>query len=370
MKRKFTIVCLALFLSALKVFAQDPQFSQFYAAPLMLNPAMTGAFNGNYRFTGIYRSQWASILQTNASDRKGTPAFRTYSASVDFRTSKGFLPKDAFGFGIVLMADKAGAVDFGTTGALGSICYFKSLNRKGTQFISLGLQGGVWQRSLNTAKLNFGSQYDGVGYNSNLPTDPSLYQAFDDKFLMYDVNFGLLWYMKIKDNGSNAYLGFAMDHLTKANESFYRSSNGTAARVPYKITGHGGLKVGLGEIFGLGPKFILVFQGKQWQTNLGTDVKINFYYGEHESDGFSIGAMYRLVGGDREALWKDRSINSESVILNAKVDYKNLQLGAAYDINVGHDKIASRSKGAWEIFASIQGAFNKKKNKTLFCPHW
>ena len=128
MKRKFTILYLALFLCAVKVFAQDPQFSQFYAAPLMLNPAMTGAFKGNYRFTGIYRSQWASILQTNASDRKGTPVFRTYSASVDFRTSKGFLPKDAFGFGLVLMADKAGAVDFGTIGVLGSVSYFKSLN--------------------------------------------------------------------------------------------------------------------------------------------------------------------------------------------------------------------------------------------------
>jgi len=370
MKRKITYIYLLLVLSSFGAFAQDPQFSQFYAAPLMLNPAMTGAFSGNYRFTGIYRSQWSSILQTNASDRKGTPVFRTYSASVDFRTSKGFLPKDAFGFGLVVMADKAGAVDFGTVGVLGSVSYFKSLNYKATQFISLGFQGGVWQRSLNTAKLNFGSQYDGIGYNPNLPTDPSLYQAFDDKFLMYDFNFGLLWYMKIKNSGSNAYLGFSMHHLTRSNESFYRSSNGTNAKVPFKIIGHGGMKIGITDLFGIGPKFIMVFQGKQWQTNLGTDVKINFYYGEHESDGFSLGVLYRLTGGDKEALWKDRSINSESIIMNAKVDYKNLQIGASYDINVGHDKIASRSKGAWELYVALQGAFNKKKNKTLFCPHW
>jgi hypothetical protein len=30
--------------------AQDPHFSQFYMTPLYLNPALTGAFDGNYRF--------------------------------------------------------------------------------------------------------------------------------------------------------------------------------------------------------------------------------------------------------------------------------------------------------------------------------
>ena len=61
-------------------FAQDPRFSQYNAAPQILNPAMTGLFNGNYRVSAIYRSQWRSILGDEA-----VPLFRTFSGSFDMR---------------------------------------------------------------------------------------------------------------------------------------------------------------------------------------------------------------------------------------------------------------------------------------------
>jgi len=38
--------------------AQDPNFSQFFASPLTLNPALTGKFDGNFRLAGNYRNQW------------------------------------------------------------------------------------------------------------------------------------------------------------------------------------------------------------------------------------------------------------------------------------------------------------------------
>ena len=51
MKRSITLA-LILILSgaAIKVYAQDPEFSQFYANPLYLNPAMAG------RFTEIFKT--------------------------------------------------------------------------------------------------------------------------------------------------------------------------------------------------------------------------------------------------------------------------------------------------------------------------
>ena len=41
--------------------AQDIHFSQFHAAPVLLNPALTGAFGGEARFIANYRSQWQEI---------------------------------------------------------------------------------------------------------------------------------------------------------------------------------------------------------------------------------------------------------------------------------------------------------------------
>ncbi|HNA97235.1 MAG TPA: type IX secretion system membrane protein PorP/SprF, partial [Chitinophagaceae bacterium] len=41
--------------------AQDPNFSQFFASPLTLNPALTGKFDGTFRVAGNFRNQWPTI---------------------------------------------------------------------------------------------------------------------------------------------------------------------------------------------------------------------------------------------------------------------------------------------------------------------
>ncbi|MGB1253256.1 MAG: type IX secretion system membrane protein PorP/SprF, partial [Candidatus Promineifilaceae bacterium] len=51
-----------MFLMSLSLmgYSQDPQFSQFYASPLYLNPAFTGNVDlGQFAFS--YRNQWPGI---------------------------------------------------------------------------------------------------------------------------------------------------------------------------------------------------------------------------------------------------------------------------------------------------------------------
>ena len=62
--------------------AQDPNFSQFFASPLTLNPALTGKFDGVLRVAGNHRNQWPTINN----------AFITSTASVDFGILKNNLP--------------------------------------------------------------------------------------------------------------------------------------------------------------------------------------------------------------------------------------------------------------------------------------
>src|ERR1041384_3856408 len=38
--------------------AQDPSFSQFFASPLNINPALTADINGKWRVISNYRNQW------------------------------------------------------------------------------------------------------------------------------------------------------------------------------------------------------------------------------------------------------------------------------------------------------------------------
>src|SRR5678810_596663 len=68
---------------ASKALAQDPNFSQFFASPLTLNPAMTGKFDGVYRVAGNYRNQWPTIYN----------AYTTYTASFDAGILKNNIPE-------------------------------------------------------------------------------------------------------------------------------------------------------------------------------------------------------------------------------------------------------------------------------------
>mgnify|MGYP000412431138 CR=1 FL=1 len=78
MQKRFTQLLVVLFIMmSQQVFAQDMQFSQFYASPMNLNPAMTGVFEGDFRAVVNYREQYNSILDIHP--------FRTISAGFEKR---------------------------------------------------------------------------------------------------------------------------------------------------------------------------------------------------------------------------------------------------------------------------------------------
>ena len=82
-----------LFIGGFAAKAQDPEFSQFYANRLYLNPAYAGTERCP-RVGLNYRNQWPSLDQ----------GFVTYSASYDqhFNALSG-------GLGLLAMSDEAGA---------------------------------------------------------------------------------------------------------------------------------------------------------------------------------------------------------------------------------------------------------------------
>jgi hypothetical protein len=67
--------------------AQDPHFSQFFASPLTLNPALTGKLMVTLECDRHYRNQWPTINR----------AYTTTTVSVDFQYSKVLLVKRYLG---------------------------------------------------------------------------------------------------------------------------------------------------------------------------------------------------------------------------------------------------------------------------------
>ncbi|MCS6935298.1 MAG: PorP/SprF family type IX secretion system membrane protein [Chitinophagales bacterium] len=356
MKKLSSIFVSALLFGCLH--AQDPHFSQFYMTPLYLNPSLTGAFDGNYRLTALFRGQWGSILRDES-----VPMFRTYTASADFRTNKGFLKGDAFGFGASFMGDQAGESRFGFYSGGLSIAYHKALNSRATNFLAAGFSSGIYQQMIDFSRLQFGSQWDGNAYNALLPTNEFL---VNNRFLYWDINAGLLWYMKIAKR-TNVYLGASAFHLNRPGVSFLGDKD---VRLNMKFVGHGGVRFPLKGRFDMQPKFITMFQGKSVETILATDFRMLFEERYPEGNHLRFGAMMRMVGGDPNAPWRDQRINAESVILNAGVVFNGLEIGAAYDINVSQLISGSRGRGGFEVAVAYVGAWKRRGPQTIYCPRF
>jgi type IX secretion system PorP/SprF family membrane protein len=193
------------------VTAQDPQFSQFYAAPLYLNPAFAGATQQGR--VGInYRNQWPSIDAN----------FTTISAFADF-----FIEDKNSGVGALLTRDNVGLL--GIQSISFAVQYAYQLQITKTLSFRPGFQVGVYNRSVNFGKLTFGDQFDANTGQLINPTNESF--RGQSKFFP-DLSMGGLFYTP------NAWLGFAAHHITQPNQSITGGSDPLAM----KLSGHGGYK--------------------------------------------------------------------------------------------------------------------------------
>ena len=100
MKKIYAVVLLIL--SVGYSFAQDIHFSQYYASPLTLNPALTGLVNGAFRASFNYRNQWFNIPTLNT-----IAPYQTYQALVDAPVLRDKLGNDWLGVGGMFYTDKA-----------------------------------------------------------------------------------------------------------------------------------------------------------------------------------------------------------------------------------------------------------------------
>src|SRR5690606_26432929 len=192
-----------LFFSS-KVFAQDFHLSMYDAAPLFLNPAMTGLIDTKLRAHGQFRSQWSSV------------AFKPYTTalvSVD-------VPHGKWGFGGQITNQRGGFGNYNILQVLGSAAYAVPIDKEKYHNLSLGLQAGFNQKRIEYQLLSWESQWttaNGGSFNKDLPS----YENFQGQaFFQEVVNFGMLYYYGKQQTRVNPFLGISAFNLTKPKDSF------------------------------------------------------------------------------------------------------------------------------------------------------
>jgi type IX secretion system PorP/SprF family membrane protein len=152
MLKRYILLLLGLLIVG-TVWAQDPQFSQFYAAPMYLNPAFAGSALAP-RVTVNYRNQWPAV--TN---------YVTSMVSVDH-----YFERYNSGVGLILQNDNQGQGRIRSTDI--GLQYSYQLKLTEETFLRLGVQGSYVNRSINWFGLTFGDQYNNGGFTGNPTTDP------------------------------------------------------------------------------------------------------------------------------------------------------------------------------------------------------
>jgi type IX secretion system PorP/SprF family membrane protein len=318
------IFLLFLFTSViLSVKAQDPAFSQFFASPLSLNPALTGKFNGDVRVAGNYRDQWPAINN----------AFITSTVSVDMPILRNRLPQNnTWGIGLMGMTDRTADGILTSNYFSFSTAYHLSLDEDGYQQLGLGFQATYATKLLDGTKLHFEDQLDQQG-GWTLPSEESI-SGRQVNINYFDMNFGLL-YNFTTNGANNYYVGTSLYHINRPRESFLGDDTYT---LHPRFTVHGGLSqpiegstsyLHFSGLYSRQDNATNVVLGGAWSVNVNNDNDnpTNFYVGSWVRFSNLIDAWIPYVG----------------------LDYGSFTLGLTYDVNVSSLKTASESRGGIEL---------------------
>ena len=315
---KKTLVILTLLLSAsFLVKAQDPHFSQFFASPLTLNPALTGKFDGTLRVAGNYRNQWPAFNNV----------YTTYTASVDFGIMKENLPDyDTWGIGIMALNDEAGGGVLKNTYLGVSTSYHKALDEDGFQQLGIGFQGTYGQKRLDIRALKFTDMLTPFGFTGVTA------EIFDNNNLninYLDVNAGIIYTASTNDY-NNFYIGASMYHINRPKESFMGGNWNISTRTTLNAGGY----FPVSDILTLHASGIHQLQNKATETVIGGALSASIDPESENPSNVYLGSWYRF---------------KDALIPYIGLEFGGLRIGASYDINTSSLKTGSQSRGGMEI---------------------
>jgi len=335
MKKLFlSILVLCIFTSI--SYAQDTHNTQFYTVPIVVNPAYTGFFSGNYRVGANYRNQWRSV----------TVPFHTITAYADgafFKGSGRSANNNWLGAGIAAVGDKAGDGNLTTTKLQFSAAYHFQLFDNNLR-ISAGIGGQYIQKSFDPTALYFDSQWTGTDFNTTLPQN----ETFAETGINYtslssgiNVSYGL-------DETLDIYASGAVHNMNQPEESFYNQANNKGIRMVYEL----GSNIYLYNVT-IEPGIIGVFEKSTLDISAGSNFTLGLGGGYGANDVSKI-----ILGG-----WL-RYKDSFSPVIGA--EFAATRLLISYDLNFSDLSPGSNGRGATEISVMHIGPINKRRR--IGCP--
>jgi type IX secretion system PorP/SprF family membrane protein len=315
---------------------QDLHFSQFFAAPVSINPANIGNFNGDFRVSSNLRNQWAAFNNAYNSGIVTVDAPLLERRIGDASRLSG---------GIILYNDASGNGLLSQQSFALGLSFRKYLDVDLNHSIGIGFQGAYLNVGLNTNKADFEDELTVIGFT--VPSqDPVFLNA--RRAGVFDFGAGLQYTGYFQDNFL-VHLGYSLYHLNRFPFSFIDPT----FKMPMRKTFHfGGYK-------SLGNKMYFHFSSQYQQQEKFKEVIAGGAF-EHSLSNNLATNLAAYVG----VLFR----NFDTVNPYVGFERNNIKLGLTYDVGFISRASAVFSKlQTGELSVSWQ--LNKKTNtKYLHCP--
>jgi type IX secretion system PorP/SprF family membrane protein len=342
MKRIFTLL-IAFSVAAISV-AQDIHYSQFYNAPLLLNPALTGMTTGSGRVSITYRNQW---FGATGSGFFKSP-YMTTALSGDLPIK---IKNDALGVGLFIANDQAGANTFSTFITQASVSYMKTLGKKSNHRLSAGFQIGYTFQSIKVETFQWASQFSHEDNQFSPGTTSYNPENIGTNKIGYlNMNFGLFWYSKLTDKVA-MYTGGSFYNVTTPNHTILPNQK---RDLYWRWNVHAALDITVGSKYHILPSGQFMRQGVNDQLNTGIGFGIDFKERGSRTDdpmSLTLGVYNRIHN-------IPTGVTSDAIIPYIGFDIKRFRLGITYDATISSLKTTGPGIGAFEI--SVAYTIKKK----------
>jgi type IX secretion system PorP/SprF family membrane protein len=328
--RKLTLIIAVLLLAGAvnSLKAQiDPHFSQYYANPLWLNPALTGVIDGDMRVNANVKDQWTGISN----------GYKTGALSMDFR------PTEKVGIGINFLNLAAGTAGYNYFTAGVSFSYSIPLTSDGYKKVHFGIEAGIINRSFDPSKLQLDDQYNPIsGFDPNAPS----FETFSTtNAVVFDSSTGIFYDDNDPESKVSLFGGISAAHLTAEKDPF--ATGGIKSTLPVRFTVHGGIKIKASDKVDITPNIVYIKQQENQITGIGVYSELKF----QESTGLILGGMYRV---------------NDAAVADVGFRINSMMIGVSYDFNTSALRAATSGQGGLEL--SLRFVFHNSKNPATSTP--
>jgi type IX secretion system PorP/SprF family membrane protein len=303
---------------------QDFHYSQFYNAPLMLNPGLTGKIKEDFRVGLIHRSQWKAV----------NSAYLTSSVFADINFIKNPFKLDSWGVGVFALNDELGDGIFSNQQVALSLSGTKTLDELKRHRITVGIQPNYITKGLNASSQVFDNQINGsYQIDKNISSGESL----NNRYSFFNLNAGA-FYDFVLNKKIELFAGYSMNNILRPNEKPLTTGQ---SQLPIRHAFNPGFTYTFTPKWAVTPSVLFMYQATASDVNMGLNAAYTFNPEKSTPTTAYLGTWFRA---------------KDAFIAMAGLKWGHYKVAFSYDFTVSKFRdvkkgtdLNNATVGAWEI---------------------